>query len=267
MRNFYGAHHEQVTADIRAGAISGAAKDKLIKLDSEIETPFTFAYIDGFYSLVDGIRTMGIFCAFALAICLAPMFAGEYSTGADQLILSSKLGKSKVISAKLFTAISLSVIFFMFLFVLTVIMGISIYGYDGADAPFQLIMTFIAYPLTILESVMIFTACAFFGTLLTAALTLLLSSKLKSPFGVIIIISVLLFVPMMFHVPETVVWLYNIFSLLPASMMSVWAVFSHVPYDFFGLIVLPYIFLPVFAVIASIAVLPSARRSFRNHQI
>ena len=267
MLTFYKVRHEQIAADIQAGAISNTAKDTLIKLDTEIKTPFIFAYIGGFDSLIGGIYTIGVVCAFALAICLAPVFAGEYSTGADQLILSSKLGKSKVISAKLFTSIFLSVKFFVILVLFSVITCMFVYGYDGASAPIQLIMPFLVYPLSILESVIIFTVCTFFGTLLIAALTLLLSSKFKSPFGVIIIISVLIFVPMMLSVPETTVWLYNLFSLLPTSMMSVWAVFSHVPYDFFGLIVMPYIFLPIFAILASIAMLPLTRKSFRHHQI
>lgn len=267
MLAFYQLRHEQVAADIQAGAVSNTAKNTLIKLDNKIKTPFIFAYIDGFDSLIGGIYTIGITCAFALAICIAPIFAGEYSAGTDQLVLSSKLGKSKVISAKLFAAISLSVIYFILLVLFAVVTCMLVYGYDGANAPIQLIMSYIVYPLSILESVMIFAVCTFCGTLLIAASTLLLSSKLKSPFSVIIIISTLIFVPMMLNVPETAVWIYNLFSLLPTSMMSIWAVFSHVPYDIFGLIVLPYIFLPIFAILASIAMLPLARKSFRNHQI
>ena len=267
IRGFYETRHEQIAAEIRAGAISNAAKETLIRLDNEIKTPFIFAYTGGFGSLIGGIYTIGIFCSFAMAICLAPMFAGEYSAGADQLILSSKYGINKVISAKLFAAISITVAFFALLLSLAVIMCMLIHGYDGANAPIQLIMPFLAYPLTMLDSVMIFTSCTFFGTFLIAALTLLLSSKFNSPFGVIIIMSILIFVPMMLHVPETTVWLYNLFSLLPTSMMSAWAVFSHVPYDLFGLIMMPYNFIPLFAIVASIAMLPSARKSFRNHQI
>jgi len=267
LRGYYQTRHEKVAANIRTGTISDAAKDTLIRLDSEIDTPFVYVYTGGFNSLIGGIYTIGIMSAFILAICLAPMFAGEYSTRADQLILSSKLGKNKLISAKLFTALSLFVVFFMLLIVIAFIMCMSVYGYGGASAPFQLIMPFLAYPLTILEAVLIFAVCAFFGTFLIAAITLVLSSKFKSPFGVIIIISVLLFVPMMIDVPGTIVWLHNLFSLLPTSMMSARSVFSHVPFDFFGLIVLPYTALPIFAIIAGTIMLPFAWRSFRNHQI
>jgi len=151
--------------------------------------------------------------------------------------------------------------------VVALIVIMSVYGFDGANAPIQLIMPFLAYPLTMLKAAFVLAVCAFVGTFLIVTITLLLSSFFKSPFVVIIAISVLLFVPMMIHVPEIMVRLHNLFSLLPTSMMSAWAVFSHVPYDLFGLIVLPYVAFPIFAIVAGSIMLPFAWRGFRNHQI
>ena len=267
MGDYYQVRHEIVTASIRAGAISDAAKDTLIKLDSEIKAPFVFEYSDGFDNIIGGVYTLGIACAFALTICFAPMFAGEYSSRADQLILSSKLGKNKLISAKLFTVISLFAAFFMLLIFLVVALCALIYGLDGANAPFQLITPLDVFPITLSQAVLLYGVSTFFGTFLIVAITLLLSSKFKSPFGVIIVISVLLFAPMMFNSPETVVWLHNLLSLIPSNMMTYWTVFSRVPFGFFGLVVMPYVFLPIFAILVSIAMLPFARRAFQNHQI
>ena len=267
IHNFYQTRHDGIELVISAMNIGKSAKDKLIQLDSEIETPFVFTYIGAYDALIGNIYAMGIVCAFALAICLAPMFAGEYSTRADQLILSSKMGKGRLILAKLFTAVSLSTVFFLLMLILSYIVCSLAYGIDRPDAPFQLLIPYVAYPLTILEATLVFGICTFFGTLLTGSITLLLSAKCKSPFGVIIIISVLLFVPTVIHVPNSKVLLHHLFSLLPSNMAAIWAVFSHVPYNFFGLIVLPYVFLPIFAFLASAIILPFAWRGFRNHQI
>jgi len=267
LSNFYQVRHDKVSDNIRSSAISDAAKDTMIKLDGEISTPFIFEWSKGFDTLFGCMFTIGIACAFALAVCLAPLFAGEYSAHTDQLILSSKWGKDKQISAKIFTAVSISLVFYILLIVIVIFSCWSIYGFDDVNAPYQLLIPLSAYPLTLLEATTILALCVFFGILLVVTLTLLLSSKFKSPFGVIIIISVLLFVPMMLYVPETIVWLYNLFSLLPSNMMVVWSVFSRIPYDFFGLIILPYVFLPVFAILASAVMLPFAWRAFRRHQI
>ena len=267
MRNFYQARHDMMATKINYMTISDAAKEKLIKLDSEIITPFSFEYTGGFISLFGSINTLGIVCALALAICLAPMFAGEYSSRTDQMILSSKLGKTKQVSAKLFTAISLFVVLFAILVSISIILVASIYGLGGANAPIQLLSISITYPLTMLQNVLIFILSTFLGTFLIVAVTLLLSSNFRSPFGVIIVVSVLLFVPVMIYVPETNVWLHNLFNLLPTNMMTEWGISNRVVFDLFGLIIVPYVFLPIFATIASVAMLPFVRRAFRNHQI
>jgi ABC-type transport system involved in multi-copper enzyme maturation permease subunit len=267
LRNFYEIRHNQIIMAIHALSVSDAAKEKMIMIDKKIETPFVFDYADGFGNLFSYLYGMGILAAFAAAVCLAPVFAGEYTTRTDQLILSSKLGKSKVIQAKLFAAISLSVLYFVLSTLIIFVTCMLIYGFDGANAPLQLYMPFSVYPLTILEAVLIVTACTFLGVFLVVLITLLLSSKLSSPFGVIIIITVLLFMPMLIHIPERIVWLYNLFSLLPPSMMAVWSILSPVPFEIFGVVILPYIFMPVFAILASIIILPLTSRNFRNHQI
>ena len=266
-RAFYQTRHDNVVAGIRAGAISDAAKERLIALNSVIETPYVYAHTDGFNALFGYIYTLGIICAFILAKCLAPMFADEYATGADQLLLTAKHGKGRLIAAKLCAALSLFVLYFLLLLALAYIMCSLVYGYDGAAAPVQLIMPFLAYPLSVAGAVGIFAACAFGGVFLFVAITLLLSSRLRSPFGVIIVVSVLLFVPMMVSVPETAVWLWQIFTLLPSGVMTQWHVFSHVPFDFFGLIALPYVVLPVYAFLAGAMMLPFTWRGFRRHQI
>ena len=267
MRNFYQARHDMIEKEVSYMTISDAAKEKLIELDSEIKTPFSFEYTGGFDSLFGSIYTLGIVCAFALAICLAPMFAGEYSSRTDQMILSSKLGKTKQVTAKLFTAISLFVVLFAILLLISIILVASIYGLDGADAPIQLLSVSVTYPLTILQNLLIFLLSTFLGIFLIVAVILLLSSKFRSPFSVIIVVSVLLFIPMMITVPETIVWLHNLFNLLPTNMMTIWGVFNRVVFDLFGLIIVPYVFLPIFATIASVAMLPFARRAFQNHQV
>lgn len=46
------------------------------------------------------------------------------------------------------------------------------------------------------QAVFIHGLCVFFACLFTAAVTMVLSAKLRSPFGVIILVSILLFLPL-----------------------------------------------------------------------
>jgi len=268
MQNFYQIRHDDISKRINEIKISDKSKEKLIELDSKIQTPFVFDYIEGQDGFLSFMYSKGIFAAFAIAICIAPIFAGEYGMRTDQLILSSKFGKNKIIAAKLFTGISFCAGLCISLTVLTYLVFGIIYGFDGANSPIQLWYSFCIYPFSIWQAAVVYSICVFFGVILICGITLLLSSLFKSPFGVIIIISVLLFVPMMFNLPENNILLLNLIRLLPSNMMAAWSsLASNTPYELFGLTILPYVFMPLFALIIVSIMLPFSYRSFKNHQI
>jgi ABC-type transport system involved in multi-copper enzyme maturation permease subunit len=195
------------------------------------------------------------------------MFAGEYGTRTDQLILTSKYGKSKIITAKLFTGITLPAAVCLFMTVISYLISSIIFGFDGANAPLQLWDPLGIYPFTLWQGAIVYLICVFFAVILFSAVTLLLSSLFKSPFGVIIITSLLLFIPTMFNGMPNII-LMNIYKLLPTRMMAVWTILlDYTPYELFGLAIPPYVFLPLFAAVASAAMLPFAWCAFKNHQV
>ena len=267
MQNFSQIRHEAVAKQINDENMSKKSKEKMIQLDSKIASPFVFSYTDGYDRFISLMVTTGLFAAYAIAICIAPMFAGEYGMHTDQLILSSKLGKNKLISAKLFTSVSFCIIICLLFSVCTYLMCGFLFGFDGADAPFQLAWTLNPYPFSMAQASVIYSVCITFIAILMSGITLLLSSKFKSPFGVIIIISVMLFAPLMFSVSSDNILIYNLFNLFPSNMMYSWGVFSYIPYEFFGLSAIPYVFIPIFSALVSAVTLPLAWHAFKNHQI
>lgn len=263
----YEARRDKQVKLVEATNMSEQAKDSVLALDAQIETPFTIAYTDGYARFFVAIYTFGLTAAFVMAICIAPLFSGEYASGADQLILASKHGKNKLIGAKLFTGFSLAAAISLVLTTVGYFLSLFLFGFDGADVPLQLYMPMSPYPLTMKQTALILATCAFFACLMTAAITMLLSARLKSPFGVIILVGLLLIVPMFLFVPETNITLYNLFHLLPTNMMAIWGAAAEIQYELFGLVIKPCVFLPVFAAVISILLTPFAYRSFKKHQI
>ena len=75
--------------------------DLLAKIDTN-----EFYYSKGPSNMIDLIYTFGfVITAFMLIIGISPIFSGEYSSGMDQFLLSSKYGRSKVVTAKILSAI------------------------------------------------------------------------------------------------------------------------------------------------------------------
>ncbi len=267
LTGFYDARRSMMNGNINNLKISESAKETLRGFVDKLERPITFYYTDGYENFFSSMYISGILLALAVAVCLAPMFADEYSTGASQLILSSKHGKGKLIAAKLFTGITFAIALSAVLTLATLLMCGFIYGFDGFNAVIQVISRFngVPYNFTVLGITALYAATCVLAATFTAAVTLLLSAWFKSPFGVIITMGMIIFIPVIFSVSSDNIFLLNLYQLLPASMMNVRSLTS-LPYDFFGFAVMPYVFIPLFAALAAAAAIPFAWRGFKNHQ-
>lgn len=263
----YAIRRDKQVQAVEETGMSDKAKEKVLALDAQIETPFTFSYTDGYRRFFTLMYPVGLMAAFVMAICISPLFSGEYTSGADQLILASKHGKRRLIQAKLFTGFLMAAAICLFLTLINYIFSMLTFGFDGWNSPLQIFNPMLPYPLTMGQTAVLLAVCAFFACLLTTAITMLLSAKFKSPFGVIVLISLLLVVPMFITVSYDRIGLYNLFHLLPTNMMEFGTVTSPIQYELFGLVLKPYVFLPLFAVAVSILLTPFAYRSFKNHQI
>ncbi|MBU5485562.1 ABC transporter permease [Clostridium sp. MSJ-11] len=264
---FYITRRAQQEQLVEQTHMSAKAKEQVLALDARIKTPLTFSYTDGYTRFFVLINTLGLTAAFVMAICVAPLFSGEYVSGADQLILASKHGKNKLIAAKLFTGFSLAAVICLVLIALSYGLSMGIFGADGSNAPLQLYEILLPYPLTMGQTALLLVLCTFFACLMTAAITMLLSAKLKSPFGVIVLVGVLLIGPMLGRISHTNIVQYNLYRLFPTQMANFSSAVNSIQYELLRLVVKPYVFLPLFAAAVSVLLTPFVYRSFKNHQI
>lgn len=265
--DFYNIRNENIESNIQAMNASDTTKQKLLEINAQVATPFQFSYTDGYTRFFSIMYTTGMLVCFVAAILLAPLFAGEYSSGTDQLILTTKHGKRKLILAKLFVGVVIALGFSLFFSLLTYFQCMFTYGFDGADAAIQLYMPLNVYPLTMGEAALMNGICIMSGTLLMSAINMLLSAKLKSSFSVIIFIGIFMIVPMFINDPEINVLLSNLLSLLPTNMMTIWTILSEQLFEIGNISILPYVGIPLFAIFACGILLPIAYHGFKNHQI
>jgi len=268
--NFYNIRRHQVAQQLEfhyeAGHMSRVGVDAMLRLDERIPEPWVFEYAEGYIAFLQtGILT--ILAALITAVGVAPIFASEHSTGVSQLILTTKHGKGRLVRAKAFAAVSFTAMATLFLIAVHFLVNMAIFGFDGASAPFQLFIPFSPYPINMWQASLIFTVTAtiriiFFGTAL-----LLLSSKMKSAFGVMIFAVVWIFLAMMLFVPVPITWLFNLIRLFINILPAGSTVFLPVPYEIFGLAVLPFVFEIIVAIVASAVLLTLAGRGFKRHQV
>lgn len=264
---FYEIRELCMTKQIENAPISENAKEVMMQYSAKVNEPWIFSYSDGYTRFMTIMATSGVMAAFVMAICLAPLFAGEYSNHTDQLLLSARYGKGKLIKAKFFTGFSMTGIVTLLVTLQSYVQSMLTFGFDGGNANVQIYDALFPYPLTLKQAALLQSICVFFACMCMSALTMFFSSRMKSAFGVIILSVLLLCVPMFVKVSAYPLLGYLLFHLMPANMMQYDYIFSMIPYEIAGVVIPPYVMMPVAALCLCIILIPFAYRGFKHHQV
>ncbi|MBS5326947.1 MAG: ABC transporter permease [Lachnospiraceae bacterium] len=264
---FYEIRELCMTKQIENAPISENAKEVMMQYSVEVKEPWIFSYSDGYTRFMTIMATSGVMAAFVMVICLAPLFAGEYSNHTDQLLLSARYGKGKLIKAKFFTGFSMTGIVTLLITLQSYVQSMLTFGFDGGNANVQIYDALFPYPLTLKQAALLQSICVFFACMCMSALTMFFSSRMKSAFGVIILSVLLLCVPMFVKVSAYPLLGYLLFHLMPANMMQYDYIFSMIPYEIAGVVIPPYVMMPVVALCLCIILIPFAYRGFKHHQV
>ncbi len=266
-KNYYSLRTKVLQNNLKIMNLSKVEIKKHLEQNNKIKTPFIFRYTFGYEHIMMLINFLGIVITFVIAIGLAPIFANEHTDRTDQLILTTRLGKNKAILAKLITGISFGFIVSVILLLLLIIPTLIIYGFDGWNAPIQLILISSTNPLMVWQGVLILCGMAILSSILIVSLSLFLSAKLKSAFGTIVFINIFTITCIFINVPSQYRILYHLFALLPAKLTSISTIYFDYIFELFGRGFIRYQTVPVIYFIASAILLLFGYRCFKHHQI
>lgn len=271
--NFYNQKNKKISqlldANYKDWNYSDQEKSFWLEKSSGISIPYEYGYHEGWKTLLNCIELMSLFII-TICICIAPIFSGEYQSGADNIILSSKYGKSKLIFSKILAAF----IFSMVVYTLYILVALGIvllsFGIDGWNLPIQIINSIIPYSLTFLSAIIICIITLYLVMLAMVSITLLLSAKMKTSFSVLISIISIIIIPFFFKISETNGIWNHIYMLLPST--SCLPVFNLDATNYFSY-PFPRFTLDVLAMriisysIISIICVPFAYNIFKRHQV
>lgn len=267
---FYDLRESYMKQSYETQKLSRGEIEKHVSEMEELDTPMTYGWTKGYNRYNQLVFMGGMFLAFALAICIAPLFAGEYTSRVDQLILTSKYGKNKAIWAKLLTGFSFAFLSSLLMnLVLLVEIGI-VYGLGNWELPIQSMTDgfFLSIPINLLTMTVIVVVYQVLSACMSSAVIIFCSQKMKSPFGVMIVAALLTFVPLLLTAvsPDKRI-LYLLIRFLPNGVMEGTWIFDdllfHIGNGYF------YIFqvVPVVWVLLSVAAGIAVYQGFRKRQI
>lgn len=259
--NFYETRQKTIAERIKNNEdLSDAERTYWEEKSFSVEAPYEYGYVLGWAKFGE-TADMLIISILGICIGVAPIFASEYQSGTDAIILSTRYGKNRIIGAKILTAFLFGTIVFAVNALIALLLPLLTFGAKGGDLPIQIAYINSPYNLTFMQADLLAILIAYIVLVGLISITLLLSAKMKSPFAVLILDVLIIFIPMFFSLSKANAWLPAM-ATLGLSMCSYYISYhlGHFIVNVFSLIII------VYAVITAISI-PMAGRSFKRHQV
>ncbi len=214
-----------------------------------------------------------ILICFLIAFLLAPIFAQEYETGVDAILLATKNGKSKIIKAKVMAAGILTTLLFCVTLAIFFVMAFVRWGVDDVKASFVFCgldpFNYLSSPFdfTCAQYLILMVIVSWVGCLGLAAFTLLLSAILRRSIHVVMGVLTVAYVPLFLCVMIGNEYspIVNAMRLTYARIISVRTLFCKYS-TLIGNVQTMYVSL-IFVVATTVLFVILAGRCFRNHQV
>ena len=163
------------------------AAEAALKLDENTAEPFYYEFGFGTGSDTASTLPVSLFAvAIVCSIICAPVFASDYSTGADDIQRCARYGCRRLGKAKLLAAMTLSTVLYIVCAAVFVALTLAVYGDDKTSA--QLALDALVLIDIDMNGVLVLTLVAgFLSVLAMTAFTLYLSARMRSSVAVLAI--------------------------------------------------------------------------------
>lgn len=200
--------------------LTEAEMDFWKKKETEIPTPYTYYYHEGYSILTKTFNGLGILVPLFISICLSNVFAEEHARRTDQLILAGVNGKRVAYLAKILAGITVSVSCSALMVLTASLLSMGLYGAEGFNMPIQATPYLFSYPMTIGQSCLIMGGVTLILALLLSVFVMFLSEALGHSAATLAVSTGLILLVQMFSVPPQYRVLSQIWNWLPYSFLN-----------------------------------------------
>ena len=221
-RDFYEARKERVqerlTYYVDLGSVTPSEADWWDEQDDKVGE-YTYGNYKVWEILISNLPWV-LFIMMVICVGIAPVFAGEYQSKCDSLLLCMKHGKHRLILAKLAAStVYASVLYWGIVSLYSAVLLIFV-GKDGWDLPVQLLYSGMSssYALTTSQAYFLALLMGYVMTLGLGGLVLLLSALFKNPYVVIVTAFLYLCVPLFLSTNSGGYLWVHLLALLPEKI-------------------------------------------------
>ena len=221
-KDFYESRKERVqerlTYYVDLGSVTPSEADWWDEQDDKVGE-YTYGNYKVWEILISNLPWI-LFIMMIVCVGIAPVFAGEYQSKCDSLLLCMKHGKHRLILAKLAAStVYASVLYWGIVSLYSAVLLIFV-GTDGWDLPVQLLYSGMpsSYALTTSQAYLLALLMGYVMTLGLGGLVLLLSALFKNPYVVIVTAFLYLCVPLFLSTNSGGYLWVHLLALLPEKI-------------------------------------------------
>lgn len=235
--------------------------------EKTLQTPFVFAYKDGWTRLIQCVYTVGILLLLLIGICLAGVFTDEHVRRTDQLILAGRLGKKELFWAKMLAGMSFAAACGLIFIVVTAGCTLLIYGMDGAGTALQFIVPDYSGALSVGDAALILAGLLLVASVTVSAFVMMLSELLHNNIGTLAVLFGIILIPMFVNIPAQYRSISRLLSWFPGELASVWSAFDVRPVKVFGIFLMSWQAVPIIYLLLLVAFCLIGRRAYQRYQV
>lgn len=269
-KEFYQARTEFLKEQWENYHLTEKEKEYWQAKEEVLEKPFIFQYSMAYNDLADmhGLYMICLTVTFMLAICLGGVFTEEHERRTDQLILCSRLGRSRLYFAKILAGSLLSFAAGLFFFLLLLAENFIVYGTEGFMAAIQLFMPMYSYPISIGAVFFILSGILLLSCVFTGIFTMALSELIHSKIGTMAVIIVILFAARLVPVPADYRILSQLWNYIPINLIYLNQGFTDVRLvPLFGIQFTSWQFAPILYICLSVIFIWIGKRAYCRYQV
>ncbi len=174
-----------------------AEKAFLLSKYRDLETPYYYAYSDGWEAVLEQAPGVIMLTMLFLSFYVSGIFAGERQTKADAIFFSTKLGRSRAVRAKVTAGFLLTTVTYWAAVLLYSVLVLTVTGMGGGTCPIQIWIGGwkSCYNLNFAELYLLTMVGGWIGTLSITGIAMAISAKTKSALLAVSVPVILLFLP------------------------------------------------------------------------
>lgn len=181
----------------------------------------SYGYFGGFGKILD-MQGWVILLMMAVCIGAAPVFAGEYQSKFDSLLLGMRYGRNKLIRAKLTASFLYATAVYWGVMLSCAAVYLLLAGSGGGELPIQLYLpsSFVGYPLTMAQGAALTLLLGYGAVLAILGITLFLSAAAKNTYTVVILAFLVILVPSFLYADMGGYLWQHVLALLPSKIID-----------------------------------------------